>query len=94
MDGGPGVAEVDEAKKENTPAIADHTGSGLVAGRLTGSDLQRAAEEAEAPKESESSSPASQAAPAATIDLDILHNSMEDIVANQIMSTLDANRSR
>lgn len=60
----------------------------------TGSDLQRAAEEAEAPKENELSSPASRAAPAATIDLDILHNSMEDIVANLIASTLNANRSR
>ena len=58
----------------------------------TGSDLQRAAEEAEAPKENELPSPASRAA--ATIDLDILHNSMEDIVANLITSTLDANCSR
>ena len=61
---------------------------------LTESDLQHAAEEVEAPKENKLSSPASRAAPAATIDLDILHNSMEDIVTNLIASTLDANRSR
>jgi len=34
LGGGPDVAEVDEAKKENTPVIADHTGSGLVAARF------------------------------------------------------------
>ncbi|KAF8960837.1 hypothetical protein BDZ97DRAFT_1760478 [Flammula alnicola] len=96
-----GSTESEEARKvESTSPLAAQEGAAMVAWLSPWSwrrrrfvELQHVAEEAEVPKEDKSSSPASQAPLAASIASDALHNSMEDIAAKPIASTIDANRS-